>query len=652
MKRVKSFAKFRELSLSAIQPDGWLKNYLEKQRDGLTGHIEAAGYPFDTHGWAGKKIGARSGSKWWPYEQTAYWVDGAIRCGRILDDPFLIKKAKKQIDYVLNHADSDGYLGPQFLKAEHLEGMFRNRWSHAVFFRALMAEYSATEDRRIVKALRKHYLSDDFSYTDHRDVCNVEIMLWIYEQTGDRRILDRAVKALEGFNRRFIACDATVENMLSDEKSTEHGVTYNEIAKLGAIVYLHTGKKDFLRATVNAYRKLERDHLLIDGVNSSSERLSGKGPLESHETCDIADYTWSVGALLMATGSAEYANKIERACFNAAPGAVRSNFKALQYFSCPNQVVATRFSNHNFFCRGNEWMSYRPNPGTECCAGEVNRIMPNYVSRMWLSDGNGGLVAALYGPGRITAKVGEGNKAVTITEETDYPFSEKINFSIETSRPAHFALTLRIPGWCSKAEIRINGKRVNQKIKGGFFKIMRTFSDGDKVILILPMDLKLVHCPGGGIAIERGPLVYALKIKEDWRIDKKEKRSTKKFPAWNLFPASRWNYALCVNEKNLAKIAKIIHKPLTDDPWSLETVPIEMEIPAHPIRGWKLIRKSSVLPEYSETQKGQFVFTPPLPDPHSLRKHIVKKIETVTLVPYGATHLRITIFPQCPQHGA
>ena len=75
--------------------------------------------------------------------------------------------------------------------------------------------------------------------------------------------------------------------------------------------------------------------MLIDGIPSTSEVYRTVTSLDQHETCDIADHTWSWGYMLMATGDAIWADRVERACFNAAPGAIKNDWKALQYFSCP-----------------------------------------------------------------------------------------------------------------------------------------------------------------------------------------------------------------------------------------------------------------------------------------------------------------------------
>lgn len=650
---IKTYAKLKEMDICDIKPHGWIRRYLEIQKDGLTGHLEAAGYPFDRMGWAmpDEKTDreTKAAEEWWPYEQTGYWIDGMAKCGYLLDDQALIRKAGKHIDYVLEHPDADGYLGPAFMK----EPAGWNRWPHAVFFRALMTHYSATHDARVLPALKAHYLSGTSPHSGMREVCNLEEILWTYERTGDTKLLEHAKDAYKAFNRLYGTDDASLSGMLSGRKSTEHGVTFQETAKLGALLYLYTGYPEYLEATRNAYRKLDRDQLLIDGVCSSSEALRGKDPLDSHETCDIADYTWSVGYLLMATGDADYADRIEKACFNAAPGAVRSDFKGLQYFSCPNQVVADSSSNHNLFFRGSKWMSYRPNPGTECCPGSVNRIMPNFAARMWMRDADGGLAAVLYGPCCVTAKVGASGTKIRIVEETFYPFSERIDFRIRTPEPVRFPFKLRIPGWCADAKLAFNGTSEPVRLQPGtFFTLERIFCQNDRISLVLPMQVRISRWPNGGIGIERGPLAYALRIEEDWKIDREETKCTEDFPAWNLYPASPWNYALQIDEENPEGAIAVIRREPTLEPWSIRTAPIELKIPARRIKGWNLERKRRIISERNDTGelktvvlKGNFRMTPELPDPQTVLKNAGKRTETVTLVPYGCTKLRISVFP-------
>lgn len=650
---MKTYSKFKEESLSVIRPAGWLETYLKKQRDGLTGHLEVAGYPFDRMGWgAQENVPSKEAfiaASWWPYEQTGYWIDGMIRCGYLLDDETLIRKANRNLDYVLSHQDPDGYLGPACIK----EPKNRNRWAHAVFFRAFMARYSATGEENIVTALQKHYLSGTSPHSEQREVCNIEEMLWTYGQTGERALLAEAVRTYEQYNRKYRENDTSIATMQSEKKSTEHGVTFNEIAKLGAVLYIYTGNEEYLDATKHAYEKLDRDQMLIDGVCSSSEFLRGKDPLDSHETCDIADYTWSMGYLLMATGEARYADKIEYACFNAAPGAVRSDFKGLQYFSCPNQVIADAHSNHNRYHRGSKWMSYRPNPGTECCPGQVNRIMPNYVSRMWMRAEDNGIAAVLYGPSGFDTVIGDHH--VEITEETGYPFSEDIDFIIHMEKPTRFALVLRIPAWCEKAQVSINGRKEAGLLGSGtFVRLDRTFEDQDRITLKLPMHFEISRWPHHGVGLRRGPLVYAQKIEERWEIDQTEKNATEAFPAWNLYPASAWNYGLHLAPQDLDSQIQIMGKEATDEPWSIHSSPIEIKVPAKRIDGWTLDRSASVVTQTNDAEgnftdkeiMGDFTMTPQLPDEELREKSKDNPVEYITLVPYGCTKLRISIFPE------
>ena len=104
---VAPYAAFAEGLISDITPEGWVKEILVRQKDGLTGHPEAMSYPFDSCCWAGNLEMSKNphywGSDWWRFEQSAYYVDGFSKLGYILKDDALMAKGKANVDYVLDH---------------------------------------------------------------------------------------------------------------------------------------------------------------------------------------------------------------------------------------------------------------------------------------------------------------------------------------------------------------------------------------------------------------------------------------------------------------------------------------------------------------------------------------------------------------------
>jgi DUF1680 family protein len=405
--------------------------------------------------------------------------------------------------------------------------------------------------------------------------------------------------------------------LADDRKIVEHGVTFNETAKLPAILYLYTGDKTLLDATLNAYKKIDRDHMLASGLHTAEEKLDGQNPWDYTETCDVTDYTWSLGYVLMASGDATWADHIEKAVFNAGLGAVTKDWKAHQYFSAPNQVIAV-----DGICKryNPNRQSYRPEHDVECCSGNVHRFLPNYALRQWMRTPSGGVVAALYGASTFKTTIDGAN--VAIDEKTDYPFSDTIEFVVHTAKPVAFPLVLRVPGWTNQPQIDLNGTSTDVSAPGSFTTIQRSFADGDTITLHLPMSVKLHAWPNNTISVERGPLVYSLKIDEE-STKTTEMAPNPDFPAWNKRPASSWNYGLAVSSPDAIQVAT---NASSGCPWDTGNSPIILQAPAKQITNWVLA-----------TDGGNPGFPK---DPNSRAN-----TQTITLVPYGSTCLRLTVFP-------
>lgn len=451
------------------------------------------GYHFEARG-------VKANGTGWPVEQCAYWLDGLVRLAYILDDPRLIAKARSRLDPVVDGVNRGGesfiYWQPRgILDAEmdKANGLFNN-WGHSHMGRALVAYYQATGERRILDALIKVYR--DYPLPEFQagfypvnGMVNLDPLLDTYMMSGDEKVLGNAMASIRrpGFDR-------IVGQWSGGDIAHGHTVIFYENVRVPALMYPWTGDRRLLDATLAALDWAERGHGLPFGLVSGEEYLAGIGATRNVETCNVAAGPWTFQWLLRITGERGWADRMEMAFFNAGPAPIARDFQTMSYYQCPNRLSMSFPEDRpgNPSRSVGDSYSYTPiGHPVLCCVGNCNRIIPNFIMGMWMATADRGIAATLYGPCVVRAQVADG-APVDIECDTGYPFEEEIRLTIRPARERTFPLYLRIPAWCREPSIEVNGRAVAQDIDGkGFARLRRAWATGDRVTLRLPMRVEI-----------------------------------------------------------------------------------------------------------------------------------------------------------------
>lgn len=656
---------FSELPLGTIKARGWLQLQLERQRDGLTGNLDERYSKIigPQNGWLGG-----DGDGW---ERGPYWLDGLVPLGHLLQDEKLLAKARPWIEWSLNNQEPSGYFGPKRFAQEPKPepGVQKTPredwWPRMVMLKVLQQHYSATGDRRVVDLMLQYFRYqltelqktplDHWSFWgNRRGADNLAVVYWCYNLTGESFLLELGrliheqtfpyaavflnrnpapspdLAHLYPYNtgNRYPYQRDLIERLSVSQLQSFHCVNLAQGIKAPVVFYQQVPDPRFIEAVKQAFADIKQFHGQPQGMYGGDEPMHGNQPVQGVEFCSVVELMFSLETMLPITGDLQFADHLELIAYNALPAQSTEDFNHRQYFQCANQVMVTR-ARRNFYeddGHGGTDLPFGLVTGYPCCTCNMHQGWPKLVQSLWHATPDNGLAALVYAPCEVEWQAG--GTRVKITEETSYPFEETVRFRIEPDKEAAFPLKLRVPNWATGVDLRINGEHQPAPASRPLIEIVRTWKKGDAVTVSFSAKIKTSRWVENSVAVERGPLVYALRIEEDWRFVKNE-------DPWGdyyeVHPKSPWNYGLLESAVNDPEkgIALARNAAALGYPWTLKGAPIELRTRARRIPEWQLYNH----------QAG--------PLPHSRPQSHLQNApaEDVVLLPYGATRLRITEFP-------
>lgn len=651
--------EFVKLPLGTVKPMGWLRGQLIVQVNGYTGHLpelwdvmKNTAWKGDTNLWSNKRtynFGEVSRTTTYTgttglnmYPECCYprfvprWLEGLIPIAYLLDDDKLKVMVDQYMSYILTVE-----------KPENVTPSI-TAWSH--LGRVLPAYYDVTKNKKVIELCGR--MLDYFDRIKGNNLSPqpeavqqtrlgmpLSFMWWYYNQTGDTTVFSK----MSWISKNCV--DYYRDFFTSTRTPTQHIVDVCQAVQYPIQYYLMSKDKSYVECVYSGMKKLDALHGQVAGRWNGDEYTSGLSPTQGSELCSVTELIYSLVKNFEALGDPVFADRLESLVFNAVPGACTGDWWAHQYDQQANQVLVS-VDKRKWVGNNNTSNIFGFTPNYPCCLSNMHSPFPNYIQYMWMATKDRGLVASVYGPSQVKAMVADG-KEITVTEETNYPFSDVVKFTITGADEVSFPIHFRIPSWAGSSEIAINDREIKHPEKGTIFKVDRKWKTGDVVTLSLHAKVRTETRLNNSIAVAWGPLYFSLRIGESFKkIDISEDRRVKTdYPTavvnWQIDPTTAWNYGLAIDRANpeyemvTNKISKFPFARKDEPVWLQgaseytlwpEDVPLVLKMKAKLVPQWVMEGASAGIVPLSPVK-------------------VATEETIVELVPYGCTRLRISEFP-------
>ena len=534
IKMTDAIYEYKILEAGSIEPQAWIKEQLHRDlTEGYIGQYDQVHRTvtfnvfIEQNRLSKRKLGLRK--EWWSGEHEGYWKDGIIRMAFLTNNNHYIQKAEKWIDEIKEVTARDDYVGiykdceKPGCRFNHTRGN-GELWASSRMLMALLAYYEFTGDQEVLEItenaskliMRKYKDENYFAVTSRgggvsHGIGFFEILEWLYRITGNKDYLEFSVKLYKDFNRGNIRDDDLKTQKLLDEDQLfeKHGAHIAEGMFVPEYIASIQKTDKYHRAADNAVKKLTQ-HLTPGGAMRADEWIKArKGTAdERYEYCGIAEMLSPLNKMISFTGDLSLADKIETMTFNAGQGARFPVLSALSYLTADNRI---HINHHELIKRESYDAAHL---AAACCALNGARLMPYYVEGMWMkSIDDNSIIALLFGPCIVKTKIND--TKVQITEDTNYPFSDKITFTVNPEKEVKFPLIIRKPHQSKNADIKVSSDAKviqNEEI----IRIEKNWKKNDQVIVTFNFDIQKIDQPASktvkneGAYLKRGALVYSL----------------------------------------------------------------------------------------------------------------------------------------------
>ena len=459
--------------------------------------------------------------------------------------PVIIEEKNKGIDTHSN-AHKNTVIGTK-VGAEDEKGAFANRLNFETYnlghlMMAGITHYRATGKKTLFDAAVKatdflcHFYETASAELARNAICPSHYMgvVEMYRATGNPRYLELSKNLID---IRGMVENGTDDNQdripfRSQKQAMGHAVRANYLYAGVADVYAETGEKLLMENLESIWKDITTRKMYVTGacgalydgtspdgtcyepdsiqkVHQSYGRPYQLPNSTAHnETCaNIGNmlFNWR---MFQTSGEAKYADLVETCLYNSVLSGISLDGKRY-FYTNPLRISDDLPYTLRWPKERTEYIS------CFCCPPNTLRTVceaQNYAYT--LSDK--GIWCNLYAGNQLeTAFM---NDKVKLIQETDYPWDGTVKLTFERApKKKAFSLYLRIPEWCGKAILKVNGEPVQADLKANtFVEVNRVWKKGDRVELVMDMPVRLLEShplveeTRNQVVVKRGPLVYCL----------------------------------------------------------------------------------------------------------------------------------------------